>query len=369
VKLFKRDGFFHVKFTDPGGKVRKLSTLVKVSEGEKAAERAASSRISAALTDGHAKERLGAPSVKGLAHNLAEALEHTYLTRWQGTKQDVQLKYVVRRLEREVGFWLLTEIDYKRLKDLRDGWIKDGLAPATVNRRMSALKVALKEHAREAGTVRPEFPDTLPENNVRERYLTAQEEARVREFLAKQMRHEDIEDVPTASQGWSYIESLFTLLLDTGVRLSEALTLQGTDGKSIHLKHGTTKSGKGRVVPLTPRASVAAQCMLTSDLHGNLNYDWIGHRWDVVRAACAIPDVNLHILRHTCASRLLAAGVDLYTVSKWLGHSSVKMTERYAHLQQGALEQAVAALARRPVAVVSTEAPAEARTGTRGTRR
>jgi integrase len=55
--------------------------------------------------------------------------------------------------------------------------------------------------------------------------------------------------------------------------------------------------------------------------------------------------VNIHILRHTCASRLLERGVDLYTVSKWLGHSSVKVTERYAHLARNALEGACAALA------------------------
>lgn len=117
--------------------------------------------------------------------------------------------------------------------------------------------------------------------------------------------------------------------------------------------NGTTKSGKGRMIPLTPRAALAARGMLDNTHHGKVSVDWVGHRWGLVRRECGIPDVNIHILRHTCASRLLARGVDLYTVSKWLGHSSVKVTERCAHLNTGALEQAAAALAGAPVAVPS----------------
>lgn len=43
-------------------------------------------------------------------------------------------------------------------------------------------------------------------------------------------------------------------------------------------------------------------------------------------------DVSLHTCRHTFASWLVQAGVPLYTVSQWLGHSSIETTERYAHL-------------------------------------
>ncbi len=157
-------------------------------------------------------------------------------------------------------------------------------------------------------------------------------------------------------QEWHYIDALYRFLLDTGCRLGEALSLDACDDKVVHLKHGTTKSMKARVVPLTPRAAAAVKAMLLNPWHGKVDDDWVGHRWGLVRRECKVPDVNVHILRHTCASRLLERGVDLYTVSKWLGHSSVKVTERYAHLQQGALEQAAAALARAPVAV-----------GTRGT--
>jgi len=54
--------------------------------------------------------------------------------------------------------------------------------------------------------------------------------------------------------------------------------------------------------------------------------------------------VVFHSLRHTFASWLVEAGVDLYTVKTLLGHQTLAMTERYSHLSQGALQQAVAKL-------------------------
>lgn len=53
---------------------------------------------------------------------------------------------------------------------------------------------------------------------------------------------------------------------------------------------------------------------------------------------------GLHKLRHTFASHLVQNGVDLYRVSKLMGHSSIKMTEIYAHLAQADLKSAVKSL-------------------------
>jgi site-specific recombinase XerD len=55
-------------------------------------------------------------------------------------------------------------------------------------------------------------------------------------------------------------------------------------------------------------------------------------------------DYVIHACRHTCASRLVNGGVDLYVVKEWLGHSTIKITERYAHLDPSKLVQAVEVL-------------------------
>ena len=57
-----------------------------------------------------------------------------------------------------------------------------------------------------------------------------------------------------------------------------------------------------------------------------------------------ISDFRIHDLRHTFASWLVTEGVPLLEVSRLLGHSTIKMTERYAHLEQDSLESAVSLL-------------------------
>lgn len=52
----------------------------------------------------------------------------------------------------------------------------------------------------------------------------------------------------------------------------------------------------------------------------------------------------MHALRHTCASRLVNKGIDLYVVKEWLGHSSIQVTEKYAHLAPHKLSHAATVL-------------------------
>jgi site-specific recombinase XerD len=57
-------------------------------------------------------------------------------------------------------------------------------------------------------------------------------------------------------------------------------------------------------------------------------------------------DVVPHILRHTCASRLVRGGIDLRRVQMWLGHQTLEMTMRYAHLASHDLDMCVPVLER-----------------------
>jgi len=70
--------------------------------------------------------------------------------------------------------------------------------------------------------------------------------------------------------------------------------------------------------------------------------------------------VVFHTLRHTYASWLIESGVDLYTVKKLMGHSTIAMTERYSHLGNNTLQNAVKGFERylkeKKVAVVSDSA-------------
>ena len=81
--------------------------------------------------------------------------------------------------------------------------------------------------------------------------------------------------------------------------------------------------------------------------------------WDRIRRRAGLADVRLHDLRHSFASFLVNEGVSLYVVQGLLGHSQVRMTQRYAHLAPQTLldaaETVAAVIGRSAVAAAAAE--------------
>ena len=73
-------------------------------------------------------------------------------------------------------------------------------------------------------------------------------------------------------------------------------------------------------------------------------YTTVKKAWATLTTTAQLDDFNFHDLRHDFASRLVQSGVNLYEVKDLLGHSSITLTERYAHLAPAHKVAAVAKL-------------------------
>jgi integrase/recombinase XerD len=157
--------------------------------------------------------------------------------------------------------------------------------------------------------------------------------------------------------------ALLVLAIQTGLRISELIALTRADvhlGIAAHV----TCLGKGRKQRITPLTSTTTTVLgawlaehrgdLTTPLFPSrygraLSRDAVerrltGYTATAARAAPTLTEKKItpHVLRHTAAMRLLAAGVDSTVIALWLGHESVATTQIYVHADLAIKEQALA---------------------------
>lgn len=198
-------------------------------------------------------------------------------------------------------------------------------APATINRSLGALKKALRM-AWERGRVPVDYSGLvkrLPENNQKTAVLTVEQ---VRALA-------DAASEPVRAAIW--------IGLLTGCRRGEVCKIQRADigADVIRIEAGNTKTLRYREVPIVPALRPWLE-------HLPLAVTFEGVKSGVRRARekAGLPGIGFHILRHSCATILLAPPINakMEVVREILGHSSIKTTERYAHVltapQRSALE-------------------------------
>ena len=138
----------------------------------------------------------------------------------------------------------------------------------------------------------------------------------------------------------------------TGLRKTRLLRLkwEDVDFKLDLIYVQDAKGGKSRELPMGPTLKrvlksvphhIASKYVFTSTSKGKPWSDLMNSFQTAVKKAGIEKHVTFHTLRHTFASHLAMAGVDLYTISKLLGHASIAMTQRYAHLSQDHEKMAV----------------------------
>ena len=174
----------------------------------------------------------------------------------------------------------------------------------------------------------------------RERFLSPEEMQKLGAVLS---RHENTRSLEIAT---------IRLLLLTGCRRNEILTLKWPDYREGHLYLRDSKTGPRTVWLSSPARGIldglprrGAWIFPARRRRGFLNPEMIRYYWQKVRDEAGLSDVRLHDLRHSYASVAILNGATVPTIARLLGHNDTATTLKYTHLNHTAVRAAVETVA------------------------
>jgi integrase len=214
----------------------------------------------------------------------------------------------------------------------------DGRKSATIRKEIETVRAAVRFHKREAGAVF-ELPRQPP---VNDRFLS----------------HDEVRRLVKAARPFPHIRAFVTLSLCTAARQSALLELTwgrvDLKRRIIHLALGDDEDEARKARARVPINRRAFRYLTVMQRQATCPYiiEWGSDRVRSVKkgfaAACRaakLKGVTPHTLRHTAASWMAMAGVPMFEISKYLGHSDMRITvRRYAHLSPEYLQEAAKSL-------------------------
>jgi integrase len=264
---------------------------------------------------------------------IAEEAEEWYVN--HGKKDLRTVKNRMKRLVKDFGTQVADTIGPAQI----DQWLsKQAWTPATCNRYKALLSKTFKI-ALAAGKVAmnpARLVEQRTESPGRIRYLLDDEETIVRAVINKRCP--------------DHMEE-FEIALNTGMRKGEQYSLEWPEVsfKRKRILLDETKNGSSREIPMNKTCLKAFESLYARRPHdGRVCQSKYGkdlndsRTWfDLVIEEAKILNFTWHDLRHTFCSRLIMAGVDLKTAQTLMGHKTITMTARYAHLSSAHLDTAV----------------------------
>lgn len=259
----------------------------------------------------------------------------------------------------------ITVEDVERWKLKR---INEGIEPSTVRRDLDALSSVLTravklsklsdnpvrrvERTKVDRTPKVRYLDPTEEKRLREALIARDEEMREARESANRWRKERKQELlPTLPYYGDHLTLAVLLSMNTGMRRGELLALRWTNvdmkGKQITIEGSSAKAGQTRHIPLNDEALEVLRHWKEQAPEGERVIaieTGFKTAYTALLERAKITTFRWHDLRHHFASRLVQAGVPLNTVRELLGHASMAMTLRYAHLAPDQKREAVAKL-------------------------
>jgi len=247
---------------------------------------------------------------------------------------------IVKVLNRAFGAVLLHEVTAHRIEQfkrerLAGKWRSHGYTGPAKSIQAGTVN-------RELDTLRSIFSKAVEWRKLQEHPMGA-----VRRFKVDNRRTRiltEVEQLALLAACPKKLGRMVRLALITGARIGELLAVTWADIGEDELTFVETKNGRSRRLPLSAAIrAVLATCprrpghdgvvFLNAVTGKPYTVNGVAHvfRRALTRAGIVTDDVTLHTLRHTALSRMIASGIDQFTVMAISGHSSTRMLERYTH--------------------------------------
>jgi integrase len=340
MTVHKRGGRWHYAFMINGTRYRgalpEARTKKEAEEGEAQVRHSISQG-----TYGKAREEVGTTL-------FAEFVDEVYLPWARDNKKswrnDVDRGRVLAEYFKGMAFRDITPMVIEKFKRdrLKTKTRRGGNRhPNTVNKELQLLSRVFSM------AVDNELAESNPCRRVRQlkcewqrdRYLLPEEE---RQLMAR------------LTGRYAHLKPIVVIALNTGMRRGEILGLRWDEVDFVRnvLRVRRTKSGKERFLPMNSlirdmllerRALDAGAVYVFGGPTGQPMTD-IKNGFRTICQKAEIANFRFHDLRHTAATRMAEAGVDIRTIAEFLGHATIQMTMRYAHATDDAKRREAAAL-------------------------
>lgn len=317
--IYKRGSVYWIRYAGLDGKIR-------FESGQSASFKVAQDLLiqrKKAVMEG--KDPL---PVKRIANHTIKELAVHYVA-WAARQKAFRSKQgFIKQLVEVFGSYPLRMINTRHIEEWQTQRLKDN-KPATVNRLLATLKHMFTkavewDMVEEEALKKIRRVKLIHENNRRLRYLS---------------KEECMALIIACSP---HLKPIVITALNTGMRRGEILSLEWE--KHIDLNHGfilldQTKNGERREIPINQVLRETLSGLIRHIKSPYVFTDTEGKRFMDVKTAyhsacrrAGIKDFRFHDLRHTFASHLVMAGVDITSIKELLGHKTLTMTLRYAHL-------------------------------------
>lgn len=305
---------------------------------------------------------------------LGQFIKESY-TPWIRANRPRTAESTLEKLNRLFGTWFaepLSTITVERIESWKIRRVSAGRVATTVVRDIFTLSSVLRRAVR-VGKLKDNPVRWVDKPRIdrrpKIRYLDEPEEARLRAALNARdaemraaresgntrRRARQRELLPPLPHFGDHLTPAILLSMNTGLRRGELLALRWeyVDFKQqiLTVEGGTAKSRQTRHVFLNEEATRALQWWRDQTNGGTRVFEiktGFKKAWAPLLKRAQITKFRWHDLRHHFASRLVQKGVPLNTVRDLLGHSSVAMSLRYAHLAPDQRREAVARLNEKP---------------------